>query len=213
MGKYEQGLLGPFSGLVGPVVGASFRGKNVMRGRPRKTKKKPTPGQVAQRAKFTAVTHFLKPAKEILLEYFGTPFEAKSCFNLATSYYLKEAVEFDGTKGSIIYNKALFSSGSLMLPQNLELKTEQGKRFKFTWIDNSQQGMAKATDRLMVVVYAPAKNKYEFFLDLGNRSDESVIIHLPAYLSGKQVHCWAFMASANHTQKSTSQYLGEVTVI
>ena len=56
MGTYEQGILGAFSGLVGPVVGASFRGKNVMRGRPKKTKKVPTLGQLAQRAKFAAVT-------------------------------------------------------------------------------------------------------------------------------------------------------------
>ena len=37
MGTYNKGILGAFSGKVGPVVGATWRGKDVMRSLPKKT--------------------------------------------------------------------------------------------------------------------------------------------------------------------------------
>ena len=41
MGTYNKGILGPFSGKVGTVVGASWRGKDVMRSLPKKTDRTP----------------------------------------------------------------------------------------------------------------------------------------------------------------------------
>lgn len=213
MANYELGILGSFSGLVGPVVGATFRGKNVMRSRPRKSKKKATSGQLAQRLRFAAVTHFLTPAKDILSEYFGTPFDAKSRYNLATSYHLQEAVEFDGTEAFILYNRALFSRGTLLAPQNLVAATQAGGVLELDWTDNSEQGSAKATDKLLVVVFEPVMATYEFYLNAGSRGDGTAAITLPAYLAGVQVQAWAFMASADDVLKTTSQYLGELTVL
>jgi len=213
MGTYEKGILGAFSGLVGPVVGATFRGRNVMRGRPRKSKKKPTSGQLAQRFRFAAVTRFLTPAKDILSEYFGTPFDAKSRYNLATSYHLQEAVEVDGDSAEILYSRALFSRGSLLSPQNLEAAMEAGGVLAIGWIDNSEEGSAKATDKLLVVLYNPETASYQFFMDAGKRGDANATITLPGYLTGAKVQGWAFMASADDLLKSTSQYLGQLTVL
>ena len=59
MGTYNKGILGPFSGKVGTVVGANWRGKDVMRSLPKKTDRTPTQTQLLQREKFTAVSNFL----------------------------------------------------------------------------------------------------------------------------------------------------------
>ena len=213
MANYELGILGSFSGLVGPVVGATFRGKNVMRSRPRKSKRKATSRQMAQRRRFAAVTQFLTPAKDVLSVYFGTPFDAKSRYNLATSYHLQEAVELVGESASIIYSRALFSRGSLLPPQNLEAAMEAGGVLAIEWINNSEEGSAKETDKLLVVVYNPETASYQFFMDAGKRGDGSAMIILPGYLIGAKVQGWAFMASADDLLKSTSQYLGELTVL
>lgn len=212
MGTYEQGILGAFSGLVGPVVGASFRGKNVMRGRPKKTKKMPTLGQLAQRAKFAEVTRFLTPANSILSDYFGSPAGTQSRYNLATSYHLKEAVEFQDTEARLLYDKALFSRGTLLAPQNMTAVAIAGGKLKLEWINNSQ-GNARGTDKLMVVMYEPIGHFYEFFLNAGVRSDSDATIILPAYLTGSEVQCWAFMVASETALKSTSQYLGAITVL
>lgn len=212
MGTYEQGILGAFSGLVGPVVGANFRGKNVMRGRPKKTKKLATENQLAQRGKFTAVTAFLTPANSILSSYFANQTGAKSRYNLATSYHLQEAVEWDGVEATILFDKALFSKGSLLAPQNLAATAAAGSQLQLDWVNNSY-GNALATDQLQVVVYEPIGGFYEFFLNVATRADVTASITLPPYMAGAQVQCWGFMVSANSKLKSTSQYLGAITVV
>lgn len=212
MGTYEQGILGAFSGLVGPVVGANFRGKNVMRGKPKKSKKAPTANQTAQRGKFSAVTQFLTPANSILSEYFAVPTGVRSRYNLATSYHLQEAVEWDGTEARILFDKALFSKGALLQPQNLAATAIAGTQLQLDWINNSY-GNALATDELMVVVYEPIGRFYEFFLNVTTRANGSATIVLPPYLAGSEVQCWGFMVATQSALKSTSQYLGTITVL
>jgi len=212
MGTYEQGILGAFSGLVGPVVGASFRGKNVMRGKPKKTRKQPTLPQLAQRAKFAAVTQFLTPANSLLSANFAVATGAKSRYNLATSYHLQEAVEWDGTEASILFDKALFSKGALLAPQNMAATAVAGNQLQLDWTNNSH-GNAQPTDQLTVVVYEPTGRFYEFFLNAATRADATALLVLPTYLTGSEVHCWAFMAATTTALKSTSQYLGAITVI
>lgn len=212
MGTYEKGILGAFSGLVGPVVGATFRGKNVMRGKPRKTTKSPTETQLVQRAKFGIVTRFLTPANSVLSDYFATPTGTKSRYNLATSYHLKEAVDWDGVEATMMYDKALFSKGSLLAPQGLAAVAVAGNQLQLSWTNNSH-GNAQATDVLKVVVYEPVGGFYEFFLNVATRADETVVFALPPYLTGSEVQCWGFMAGATNGLKSTSQYLGALVVI
>lgn len=212
MGTYEKGILGAFSGLVGTVVGTNFRGKNVMRGKPEKTSKPPTLPQLAQRAKFAAVTAFLTPANSILSAYFANQTGTKSRYNLATSYHLTEAVDWDGTEASIHFDKALFSKGSLLAPQNLAATAAAGNLLQLAWVDNSY-GNAQATDQLMVVVYEPIGSFYEFFLNVATRDAVGASITLPPYLTGAQVQVWGFMVSASGKLKSTSQYLGAITVV
>ena len=68
MGTYNKGILGPFRGIVGPVVGSTFRGKDVMRSRPRKSNRAATALQLQQRAKFRRVTQFLTPVRVLVSE-------------------------------------------------------------------------------------------------------------------------------------------------
>lgn len=92
MGTYNKGILGAFSGKVGPVVGASWRGIEVLRSTPKKTSREPTENQLAQREKFKAVTKFITPLKIIMSRYFGTDSGEQSRANRAMGYHLKEAV-------------------------------------------------------------------------------------------------------------------------
>lgn len=55
MATFEKGILGGFSGKVGSVVGARWRGINIMRRLPARGNYTPSPEQLAQRQKFTVV--------------------------------------------------------------------------------------------------------------------------------------------------------------
>ena len=55
MGKISQGVLGGFSGKVGNVIGASWKGIDYMRIMPANVANPRTQGQIDQRSKFVTV--------------------------------------------------------------------------------------------------------------------------------------------------------------
>jgi len=169
MGTYNKGILGAFSGKVGPVVGASWRGIDVLRSTPKKTSRKPTENQLAQREKFKAVTRFITPLKMVTSRYFGTDSGEQSRANRAVGYHLREAVVYEAGAGKIIYTKVLISRGDLMGLQAPTIVSEADQVVQFTWEDNSGQATAKPTDKLVVVAFDPARGLSALFLDAGTR--------------------------------------------
>lgn len=61
MARITKGILGGFSGKVGTVVGASWRGQDIIRSMPKPSSRKATGKQMLQQLKFKLVIGFLKP--------------------------------------------------------------------------------------------------------------------------------------------------------
>ena len=78
MGTYNKGILGPFSGKVGTVVGANWRGKDIMRSLPKKTNRTLSEMQLLQRQLFATVSEFLIPISPVLSLYLGVVVENKA---------------------------------------------------------------------------------------------------------------------------------------
>ncbi|WP_432670778.1 DUF6266 family protein [Flavobacterium sp. SM2513] len=213
MGIYNNGILGAFSGLVGSVVGSSFRGHNVMRSRPRKSNKPASLLQIMQRTKFAKAISFLTPAKMILSDYFGAPTGVKSRFNLAVAYHLVNAIGYVNGVATVLYDKLVYAKGSLLAPQNLVCVASAGAQLDLTWINNSDQAGTLPSDQLMVVVVEVDSGDYEFFLNAAERIDVEAKLNLPAYLAGTDVHVYAFMAAEDGKSNSTSQHLGKFTLL
>ena len=53
MGIISKGILGPFSGTVGTVIGGTWKGISYIRRRPLPTDREPSLLQMEQRARFT----------------------------------------------------------------------------------------------------------------------------------------------------------------
>lgn len=213
MGKYNKGILGAFSGKVGNVVGASWRGMDVLRSLPRAGTNAPTENQLLQREKFAMVARFLLPFRPMLASYFGQPSGGRSKSNLATSYHLREAVLQDSSGLSIHYGKVLLSRGDLQGVTQVAVTALAGNVLRFSWTDNSGQATAKPTDRLMVGVHDAESGFSDFFLAAGTRSQATAEISLPDYYGGMLVHCWLAFASENGKLNSTSLYMGAVEVL
>lgn len=212
MGVYNKGILGPFSGKVGTVVGASWRGKDILRSLPKKTNRKPTDTQQLQRDKFTAVSEFLTPISNVVSLYFGSRSGEQTRRNQAMSYHMKEAVEYVDPNFEILYNKVLISKGDLLGIQNPVVIALADGVVKFSWDDNSGQGSAKDTDKLIVVIYAPAEGLYYSLLNASTRIDAVADITLPAYFQGLEVQSWITFASATGKSYATSVYTGALTI-
>ena len=212
MGTYNKGILGPFSGKVGTVVGANWRGKDVMRSLPKKTDRTPTETQLLQREKFTAVSNFLTPISNVVSLYYGSGSGELTRRNQAMSYHMKEAVTYVNPNFEILFDKVQISKGDLLGIQNPTASSPAAGEIRFNWEDNSGQGSAKNTDQLIVVLYSPLEDIYYTNGNAATRDAARVTLTLPTYFAGLEVQAWITFASATGKSYATSVYLGAVTV-
>ncbi len=212
MGTYNKGILGPFSGKVGTVIGVTWRGIDVMRSLPKKGNHAPTASQLLQREKFSFVSDFLQPINPLLNRYYGSNAGEKTRLNQAMSYHMKDAVNYTAPDFVMIYNKVQISKGELLGPQNPIIEAIGGNEIKFTWQDNSGQGEAASTDNFVVVVYEPVSSLFYYLLSAGMRTSGGANIILPNLFTGLTVHSWIAFASADEKHYATSVYMGTVVV-
>lgn len=206
MGVIQKGILGGFSGKVGTVVGANWRGKDVIRSLPKKSRRMATEQQEMQRLKFTLVAKFLSPVKPIVSAYFGQPAGEKSRYNLATSYHLTEAVTGDNPDFSIDFPKVILTKGDLLGLEAPEANPEANATLSFSWIDNSGQGQAVAEDLVLVMVYNESKSSFEY-RQTAVRSAGTFTFDLPSHWSGDTVHCWLSALAIDGKKYSLSRYI------
>ena len=212
MGTYNKGILGAFSGKVGPVVGASWRGKVVMRSLPKKGNKVPTATQLLQRQKFAMVQTFLSGINPVVKRYYGSNSGLKTRGNNAMSYLMREALVFTDPDFEWDYSKVLISRGDLIGFDEATLDVSAGE-INVMWTDNSGQGEALDTDQLVLLVFDPESKAVVYSLAAGERADESATLAMPSNLLGADVEVWATFVSADEKLVATSLYLGTVTVI
>lgn len=207
MAEIEKGILGGFSGKVGTVVGSNWRGKNIIRSLPKKSKRIASDLQLLQREKFRLVAQFLAPLSRLTGKYFGQYQGAKSRSNLAMSHQLMEAVvETDGVL-SLDFSKVLLTKGTVPIVQ-IESSIIENNALTIAWTSNADFGLAKATDRLIVVVYSKAHKLFYVIESEATRADETLTAPLPTDWGTADNEVWVCWVSENALSCSTSMYLG-----
>lgn len=209
MATLSKGILGGFSGTVGPVVGATWRGMDVIRSRPKSSKRTPSERQLEQQLKFKLAISFLQPIKNIQSRFFGSGSGVKSRVNMAVSYTISTAIQMVAGLPELIYNKVLITRGELTSFRNPVLTTQPGGVLHLEWEDNSTQGDAAPKDQVSIVCYCAELNNWEIYEGIVMRSDLMADVTLPAYCLGKTMEVYAFLNNEKQTAASTSLYLGQ----
>lgn len=212
MATIQKGILGGFSGKVGTVVGANWRGQDVIRSIPKKSNRTPTELQQEQRLKFTLVSKFLAPIAVLTRNWFGQPSGVKSRRNLALSYHIKEAITGLFPEYMMNYVKVIITKGELPGPQESTVTPAAGAALQFSWEDNSDAGLASADDLFLAVVYNESRNLFEF-RHTALRSATSYTFALPTSWSGEEVQCWCGFVSADEKKQANSIFMGAVTLL
>ncbi len=213
MGQIFKGILGGFSGKVGTVVGANWRGMDIIRSMPKKSDRTPTQSQLEQRMKFALVTPFLAQVRPIIAAFFGQRQAEKSRRNLATSYHLQEAISGVYPDFAIDYVKVILTKGELLNAENPLATPQAGAQIEFTWDDNSGQGMATATDGLLLAVYNETRNLWAMQEDAALRSVGTYTQSLPAAWTGETVHVYFTFVSSDARKCANSVYLGALLLL
>lgn len=206
MAEIKQGILGGVSGKVGTVVGASWKGKNIIRAIPRKTGKKPSQLQIDQRSKFKLVSNFLRPLNRLLGRYFGQNQGLKSRINLALAYHLQEAVMAEGEDIVIQVEKVLLSKGILPSLQEQNAGIADGT-LTLTWTMGADIVLSQSTDLLTVVVYEKETKSFQIFEKIVAREATSFSTPLADNHENAVFCIWFFLTNATDTECSTSVFL------
>jgi hypothetical protein len=212
MGKIKQGILGPFSGKVGTVIGSVWKGIAYMRGIAASVANPQTVPQLTQRQKFSVVASFLQPLNEFLKIGFRSYAVNQTATNAAMSYNLANAVQGAYPNFTIDYSNALVSRGDLAAPLNPAAAAGAAGAIVFTWDNNSTEIGAVADDKSLIVVYNPVKHQAVTANALADRADGTQTLTVPDSFTGDLVQCYmAFQSAAGEV--SLSGFAGAVTVL
>ncbi|WP_316813548.1 DUF6266 family protein [Pedobacter heparinus] len=213
MGKYKKGILGPFRGLVGTVVGSSWNGTFYLKSVPDFGDYTPTASQLNVQAKMAFVQGFLKPLKPLLNIGYKQFNKGMTPMNAATSYHIKNAVT--GTSAlnyAIDYAKVMISEGNLPMAEQPEVAITIANKLNFSWIDDSDPDSTNDTDMVTVLAINPTKGNYTKKVGAAPRSAEAYVLDLPGY-SGDEVQVYISFVSADGKQVSDSLHVGEFLVL
>lgn len=209
MGVIKKGILGGFKGTVGTVVGANWRGMDIIRSRPKGGNSNPTVLQMLQRQKFSLAIKFQNALRAMQSRLYGENAGIKSRVNLAASYLLREVVTDINGQAVLQMDKVLITKGNLTGFKNLEVSLAANTALAFTWQDNTEQTLANPTDLFCVAIYE--EESEEFFVQEGPdfREAGQATISLPEEWAAKTVHIYAFLQTASENTACTSIYLGD----
>jgi hypothetical protein len=212
MGTIPNGILGGFRGTVGPAVGSSWKGINVIRSRPPRKRRKSTEEQLKQMARLALMSTFIHPLTSLLNKTYNSVTLLMSCFNKALSYNLCNAVEGEYPAFRVNYTRVILGSGFLL---NAELSSSHSAskgQLTFTWKDNSNEGSARASDQAFAAVYCPVLGLWLTFYGGAMRSAGSYTLDVTAF-GGKVVHGYIGFLAAGGKFVSTSLYAGMVNIL
>jgi len=212
MGTIKKGILGGFSGIVGTVIGATWKGIDYMRSRATSVSNPNSPAQLEQRAKFKTVLNFLQPLTSFLRIGFKSQAIKMSAFNAAMKYNMANAVTGVFPNLEIDFTKALLSVGNLPGALNPATLAAIAGAIEFTWEDNSWETAAAADDQAVLIVYNPTKDAVVSVVGGIGRSVGTQTIVLPNAYTGDEVHCYIAFTNANKSVFSNSQYISGIVV-
>jgi hypothetical protein len=127
------------------------------------------------------------------------------------SYILNNAITGASPDFVIDYSLALLSRGNLSPALNPVFDLSTSGQVQFTWDDNSTDGNANATDKVMVVAYNQTKGESIYLTEGATREDLSQTLVLPNSYAGDELQMFISFMSADETQLSNSAYLGSGT--
>ena len=92
MGRFIKGILGGFTGKIGPVIGSNWRGIEYMNSRPKKRTGTPNPFFEGQKARFKLAAIFLKTIGDVVKLSFHKAGSKIIGRNSSLAHLLKNAI-------------------------------------------------------------------------------------------------------------------------
>lgn len=212
----HNGILGSFSGKIGPVVGGNWKGIPYLRSLPT-PKRNPvfSEAQLAQKARFALGMRFLKAMGELVEISYQSGY-GKTKKNAALSRILSQAVGGVYPDLYIDYTAIELARGELKKAANPAVAFTEDKQLRFTWTDNTGMGTAAATDQAILVAYCPETNYLIWTGNGGLRADGEGLLDARVLMNviggrGYSLHTWISFRDKKGERVADGVWVGEVT--
>ena len=205
MAIYKNGINGPFSGKLGTVVGATWKGQPYMRTLPERRKRTASEAAIASRNKFAMAHNWLKPVLPFVRAGFKGYSATIEGFLAAKSYLLRNA--FEGSGDNLVINPTLVkvSHGDLPLPGNITATRLGSKEVQFSW-DTSDLNKDNRFDQVMLLAYNIEKRMASYQVPGQPRMNGSDVLPV----SFGTFHLYVAFVSVDRSRQSDSVYLGTI---
>jgi hypothetical protein len=212
VGKIKQGILGAFSGKVGSVVGASWKGIDYMRSLPNASTTPRTDAQNAQTSKMSLFRGFLLGIDDLVKRCFQN-FSQYTEMNAALSYNMKHAV--GGTYPELVvdFPALIYAKGELLSCWSPKAISKASNSVTVSWKNRTSCNMSSADDLINVVMYSTHKQQFHIFESVALREDKAVTLALPEEEGGHSMHCYLSFYSEKTKISSTNEYVKQFCVI
>jgi len=210
MGTIKKGILGGFSGTVGTVIGANWKGIDYMRSKG-KAPTSNTAAQLSQRSKFALTQAFLKPITSYVRIGFRTYAIKQTAYNAAMSHFIKNCITGESPNFEVDFTKVVVASGGLPMPSDASFILANDV-MTFTWTDNSVVGDARENDHAMPLIYNKIKGEAIFSTVLATRSEETISLPVSADWAGDELEIYLAFAATDSKKLSNSEHLGSYII-
>jgi hypothetical protein len=191
-GVITQGILGGFSGKVGPVVGAKWKDIDYMKSYVIPANPN-TPGQQTQRTRFTTIQEYARQVLSTLIQPYWDPFYSdKSGYNALMSNWLLNADAND------LLVAACSASKGTLAPQILTIATYDSVSgdVSISWNQNLV-GNQLATDLAKVLVFDKSSGLLYFEDSSDARSTNNTTFTINTGLTATNLECYLFFSQGS----------------
>ncbi|GAA3929301.1 hypothetical protein GO495_06670 [Chitinophaga oryziterrae] len=211
MARLINGILGSFSGAIGPVEGYMLKGALIIRSRKQMTHKPPSIKQLSCREKITRINEFLSACIEFVKVGFAWVAKDKrySAYNAAVAYQIKHA--FTGTYPDleIDYSQVRVSAGPLSTDGIHPNVVKQGNELRFTWTPDLSY--EHSTDHVMLLAYSPFLQRSVYNLCGAKRNTGNETLVLPVeFIEAGEIETYLSFKTENGITCTDSLYLGRL---
>jgi len=207
MAKIKRGILGSFSGKIGPIVGGSWKGIAYIREVSQKTPKERSKAQIAIQQKMKFINGLLIPFHPYINVGFANNAVQKT--EISAAFSLNYHSAFLGTYPNLTidYSKLILSVGTLPMIKNITMELPDNQTLKLTWLQNNIKP-ASFDDQLMLILYNQELHKTDGLIGGFKRTDEKFIFNFNPQFAGKTLQVYVSMVSIDRKRIANSIYLG-----
>jgi|WetSurMetagenome_2_1015567.scaffolds.fasta_scaffold11527_5 hypothetical protein len=150
MAIVQNPITGRTKGKFASAVFSKQFGKNTMRSKALTVRNPNSTGQQTQRSKFNLVLDMCRTFLQTIRTGWANAAMGMSAYNAAFSYNIKNAITGAFPNFEIDPSLVLVARGILTGIQDFNAAAASAHKINLTWTDNSGQGNALATDKLVI---------------------------------------------------------------